>query len=108
VLGIKGRIAFEAPAAAVLLPAHREIEKLTLTKWELFWKRNLAQFYGDMLHEGHYFDPVLRQIEAFGPLPGAVTGEVDAARAGGATVESCESPFHPWTRTSPHTGGCSA
>ncbi len=63
-LGIKGRIGFEAAAALVLVAAHRELEKLVLTKWQTFWKDQLAQFYGDRLHEGHYFDPALRDIEA--------------------------------------------
>jgi argininosuccinate synthase len=63
-LGIKGRIGFEAGAAVVLIAAHREIEKLVLTRWQSFWKDHLAQFYGDRLHEGQYFDPALRDIEA--------------------------------------------
>lgn len=63
-LGIKGRIGFEAGAAIVLIAAHRELEKLVLTKWQTFWKDHLSRFYGDRLHEGHYFDPALRDIEA--------------------------------------------
>lgn len=63
-LGIKGRIGFEAGAALVLIGAHRELEKLVLTKWQAFWKDQLARFYGDRLHEGQYFDPALRDIEA--------------------------------------------
>ena len=63
-LGIKGRIGFEAGAALMLIGAHRELEKLVLTKWQAFWKDQLARFYGDRLHEGHYFDPALRDIEA--------------------------------------------
>jgi argininosuccinate synthase len=63
-LGIKGRIGFEAGAALVLIAAHRELEKLVLTKWQVFWKDQLGRFYGDRLHEGHYFDPALRDIEA--------------------------------------------
>jgi argininosuccinate synthase len=64
-LGIKGRIGFEAGAALLLISAHRELEKLVLTKWQAFWKDQLGTFYGDRLHEGHYFDPTLRDIEAF-------------------------------------------
>src|SRR3954452_13899200 len=64
VLGIKGRIGFEAGAALVLIGAHRELEKLVLTKWQAFWKDQLGRFYGDRLHEGQYFDPALRDIEA--------------------------------------------
>ena len=63
-LGIKGRIGFEAGAAIVLIAAHRELEKLVLTKWQTFWKDHLSRFYGDRIHEGHYFDPALRDIEA--------------------------------------------
>jgi argininosuccinate synthase len=63
-MGIKGRIGFEAGAALVLIAAHRELEKLVLTKWQVFWKDQLGGFYGDRLHEGHYFDPALRDIEA--------------------------------------------
>jgi argininosuccinate synthase len=63
-LGIKGRIGFEAGAALVLIAAHRELEKLVLTKWQTFWKDQLGRFYGDRLHEGQYFDPALRDIEA--------------------------------------------
>ena len=63
-LGIKGRIGFEAGAALMLIGAHRELEKLVLTKWQAFWKDQLGRFYGDRLHEGHYFDPALRDIEA--------------------------------------------
>jgi len=63
-LGIKGRIGFEAGAAIVLIAAHRELEKLVLTKWQTFWKDQLSRFYGDRLHEGQYFDPSLRDIEA--------------------------------------------
>ena len=63
-LGIKGRIGFEAGAALLLIAAHRELEKLVLTKWQAFWKDQLGRFYGDRLHEGQYFDPALRDIEA--------------------------------------------
>ncbi|MFH1263895.1 MAG: argininosuccinate synthase [Pseudomonadota bacterium] len=95
VVGIKGRIAFEAPAAAVLLPAHRELEKLVTTKWQTFWKRELSQFYGDLLHEGHYFDPVLRDIEAYlDRSQERVTGSVLVKLAPfRCQVEGCESNF---------------
>jgi argininosuccinate synthase len=63
-LGIKGRIGFEAGAALLLVAAHRELEKLVLTRWQSFWKDQLSTFYGDRLHEGQYFDPALRDIEA--------------------------------------------
>ncbi len=64
VLGIKGRVGFEAGSALVLIAAHRELEKLVQTKWQGFWKDHLGRFYGDRLHEGQYFDPALRDIEA--------------------------------------------
>jgi argininosuccinate synthase len=64
IVGIKGRVAFAAPAAIMLINAHRELEKLVLTKWQRFWKDHVADFYGTMLHEGQPFDPALRDIEA--------------------------------------------
>ncbi|MBI4583515.1 MAG: argininosuccinate synthase [Planctomycetes bacterium] len=64
VLGIKGRIAFQAGAAVVLIHAHRELEKITTTQWQRFWKDHLADFYGKLLHEGLVFEPALRDIEA--------------------------------------------
>ena len=75
-LGIKGRIGFEAGAALILIAAHRELEKLVLTKWQTFWKDQLGRFYGDRLHEGQYFDPALRDIEALiASSQARVTGE---------------------------------
>ncbi len=64
ILGIKGRIAFEAPAALVVVDAHRELEKLVLTKWQQLIKDQVSQFYGLHLHEGRYLDPAMRDIEA--------------------------------------------
>lgn len=64
ILGIKGRIAFEAPAAMLLVGAHRELEKLVLTRWQQFWKEKMADFYGMLLHEAMFYDPVARDIEA--------------------------------------------
>jgi argininosuccinate synthase len=75
-LGIKGRIGFAAGAAVLLIAAHRELEKLVLTRWQVFWKEQLGRFYGDRLHEGQYFDPALRDIEALIESSQArVTGE---------------------------------
>lgn len=77
ILGIKGRIAFEAPAAAILIAAHRELEKLVLTRWQTFWKDKLGDFYGMLLHEAMYYDPVGRDIEALiASSQNRVTGEV--------------------------------
>jgi argininosuccinate synthase len=64
IIGLKGRIAFEAPAALIAITSHKELEKLVLTKQQQFWKDHLADVYGNMLHEGLYFDPVMRDIEA--------------------------------------------
>jgi len=65
VLGIKGRVGFEAAAPTVIIRAHQELEKHTLGKWQTYWKDQLSEWYGMMLHEGHYFDPVMRNIETF-------------------------------------------
>jgi len=65
ILGIKGRIGFEAPVAAILYLAHRELEKLVLTKWQRQLKDQQADLYGMLLHEGHFYDPVMRDVETF-------------------------------------------
>lgn len=65
ILGIKGRIGFEAPAAHILINAHRELEKLVLSAKQLFWKETLGNLYGTLLHEGAFFDPLARDLEAF-------------------------------------------
>jgi argininosuccinate synthase len=65
IIGIKGRVGFEAAAPMVILKAHHALEKHVLTKWQLNWKDQLAQFYGNWLHEGQILDPVMRDIEAF-------------------------------------------
>jgi len=64
ILGIKGRIVFEAPAPILLIAAHRELEKIVLSSRQRFWKDHMGQVYGDLLHEGLYFDPVMRDLEA--------------------------------------------
>ena len=65
IIGIKGRVGFEAAAPMVILKAHHALEKHVLTKWQLTWKDQLAQFYGNWLHEGQILDPVMRDIESF-------------------------------------------
>jgi argininosuccinate synthase len=65
ILGIKGRVGFEAAAAHLLIAAHRELEKLVLTGKQLFWKEHLGNLYGTLLHESQFFDPVARDLEAF-------------------------------------------
>jgi argininosuccinate synthase len=77
IIGIKGRVGFEAAARMLIIKGHHALEKHVLTKWQLSWKEQLAQFYGNWLHEGQYLDPVMRNIEDF--LVGTqqhVTGEV--------------------------------
>jgi len=64
ILGIKGRVAFAAPGILILIKVHKELEKLVLTKWQLFWKDILTEAYGNFLHEALYFDPVVKDIEA--------------------------------------------
>jgi argininosuccinate synthase len=77
IIGIKGRVGFEAAAPMIILKAHHALEKHVLTKWQLQWKDTLAQFYGNWLHEGQILDPVMRDIEAyFENSQQNVTGEV--------------------------------
>lgn len=65
IIGIKGRVGFEAAAPMIILKSHHALEKHVLTKWQLQWKDTLAQFYGNWLHEGQILDPVMRDIEAY-------------------------------------------
>lgn len=65
ILGIKGRVAFEAPAAVTLITAHRELEKLVLSRQQLFWKQTLGDLYGANVHEARAFDPLQADLEAF-------------------------------------------
>src|SRR5579872_2519537 len=65
IIGIKGRVGFEAAAPMVIIKAHHTLEKHVLTKWQLSWKDQLSSFYGNWLHEGQFHDPIMRNIEAF-------------------------------------------
>ena len=65
IIGIKGRVGFEAAAALIIIKAHHLLEKHTLTKWQQYQKDQLGNFYGMLLHEGNYLDAVMRNIEAF-------------------------------------------
>ena len=65
IIGIKGRVGFEAPAPLIIIKAHHLLEKHTLTKWQQHHKEQLSNWYGMMLHEGHYLDQVMRNIEVF-------------------------------------------
>jgi argininosuccinate synthase len=94
ILGTKGRVAFEAPAAELLLTAHRELEKLTLSAAQLRIKDPLAATYGQLVHEGQHLDPVCRDIEALLDSSQArVTGDVRLLlRPGSVFVEGVNSP----------------
>jgi argininosuccinate synthase len=65
IIGIKGRVGFEAPAPLIIIKAHHLLEKHTLTKWQLMHKDQLSNWYGMMLHEGQFLDEVMRNFEAF-------------------------------------------
>ena len=65
IIGIKGRVGFEAAGAMMSIKAHHALEKHTLTKWQLYWKEQLGNWYGMMLHEALYLEPVMRNIEVF-------------------------------------------
>lgn len=65
IIGIKGRVGFEAAAPMVIIAAHKMLEKHTLTKWQQYWKDQLGTWYGMFLHEAQYLEPVMRDIEAF-------------------------------------------
>jgi argininosuccinate synthase len=64
-IGIKGRVAFQASSAYIIIKAHQLLEKHILTKWQIYWKDQLSNWYGILLHEAQYLDPVMRNIEAF-------------------------------------------
>ncbi|MEN9919356.1 MAG: argininosuccinate synthase [Bacteroidota bacterium] len=65
IIGIKGRVGFEAAAPIVIINAHKMLEKHTLTKWQQYWKEQLGNWYGMFLHEAQYLEPVMRDIESF-------------------------------------------
>ena len=65
IIGIKGRVGFEAPASLIIIKAHHLLEKHTLSKWQQYQKEQQGNFYGMLLHEGNYLDEVMRNIEAF-------------------------------------------
>lgn len=77
ILGIKGRVGFEAGAAHLLITAHRELEKLVLTGRQLFWKSQLGDLYGSLIHEGQAADPLVTDLQSFlASSQQVVTGEV--------------------------------
>lgn len=65
IIGIKGRVGFEAAAPLVIINAHKMLEKHTLSKWQQYWKEQLGNWYGMFLHEAQYLEPVMRDIEAY-------------------------------------------
>jgi argininosuccinate synthase len=77
IIGIKGRVGFEAAAPLIIIKAHHLLEKHTLTKWQLYWKDQLSNWYGNWLHEGQMLDPTMRNIEKFlADTQETVTGKV--------------------------------
>ena len=95
ILGIKGRVAFEAPAANILIAAHRELEKLTLTSQQLKTKDQISLQYCELIHEGKQLDPVCQDIQAlFTSSQKNVSGKVECLlRPGSIFVIGVESPF---------------
>ncbi|MEO1449384.1 MAG: argininosuccinate synthase domain-containing protein [Bacteroidota bacterium] len=82
IIGIKGRVGFEAAAPLLIIKAHHLLEKHVLTKWQLYWKEQLADWYGMLLHEGQFLDPVMRNIETFmADTQDRVTGKVQVGLA---------------------------
>ncbi|MFQ7039100.1 MAG: hypothetical protein ACLRRG_00325 [Barnesiella sp.] len=65
IIGIKGRVGFEAAAPILIIAAHKMLEKHTLTKWQQYWKDQIGTWYGMFLHEAQYLEPVMRDMEAF-------------------------------------------
>ena len=95
IIGIKGRVGFEAAAPMLIIAAHKMLEKHTLTKWQLYWKEQVATWYGMFLHEAQYLEPVMRDIEAM--LESSqrnVTGTVEITlRPLGYTLVGVDSKF---------------
>lgn len=95
IIGIKGRVGFEAAAPLLIINAHKMLEKHTLTKWQQYWKDQLGNWYGMFLHEAQYLEPVMRDIEQF--LESSqqnVTGDVIIKlRPYNYTLVGIESPF---------------
>jgi argininosuccinate synthase len=95
IIGIKGRVGFEAAAPLLIINAHKMLEKHTLTKWQQYWKDQLGNWYGMFLHEAQYLEPVMRDIEQF--LQSSqqnVTGKVIVKlRPYSYTLVGVESPF---------------
>lgn len=95
IIGTKGRIAFEAPAPLIIVKAHHLLEKHVLTKQQLYWKDQLSNWYGQLMHEAQYLEPVMRNIETFlNDTQKYVTGEVEVElRPYHFSVLGCSSEF---------------
>ena len=95
IMGINARLGFEAPGMAILMAAHRELERLVLTSRQQFHKATMGAVFGDMLHEGIYFDPLLRDLRAFlDSSQERVTGQVRVRlHKANVIVLGCDSPF---------------
>lgn len=94
IIGIKGRVGFEAAAATIIIKAHHTLEKHTLSKWQQHWKEQLGNWYGMFIHESQYFEPVMRNIETFlqetqTNVSGTVMVELHAHRF---VIQGIESP----------------
>jgi len=96
IVGLKGRVGFEAAAPLILIKAHHLLEKHVLGKWQLYWKEQLANWYGMMLHEAQYADPVMRNIETFlENTQERVTGKVWVRLVPDTFfLKGCESPYN--------------
>ena len=95
IIGIKGRVGFEAAAPMLIIAAHKMLEKHTQTKWQIYWKDQVATWYGMFLHEAQYLEPVMRDIERFlDHSQENVTGEVELTlRPYGYTLVGVQSPL---------------
>jgi argininosuccinate synthase len=95
IIGIKGRVGFEAAAARIIIDAHLALEKHVLTRWQLHWKEQTGQWYGMFVHEAQYLEPVMRDLESFlDSSQKNVTGEVTIRlRPYSHTVTGVDTPF---------------
>ncbi|MDR1783185.1 MAG: argininosuccinate synthase [Dysgonamonadaceae bacterium] len=95
IIGIKGRVGFEAAAPILIINAHKMLEKHTLSKWQQYWKDQIGTWYGMFLHEAQYLEPVMRDMEAFlDHSQERVTGDVEIRlRPYGYTLVGVNSPY---------------
>jgi argininosuccinate synthase len=95
IIGIKGRVGFEAAAAMIIIDAHLALEKHVLTRWQLHWKEQIGQWYGMFVHEAQYLEPVMRDLEKFlESSQKSVTGEVTVRlRPYSFSVTGVDSPY---------------